>query len=348
MSTDWVSTTDTAAIASQLSRARRVLITTHTKPDGDAVGSTLALARSIERAGRDADIVYAGPWPKRFDPVVAPTRPLYIEKTLTERDPHLGEPDAVVILDTGSWGQLTETAPWLRSRRDKTICIDHHRTGDADVASKRLIVPEASAAAEIVAGVCTAVLGVASAAELPVNVAEPLYLGIASDTGWFRHANTTPATLRLASELLSASVNHPVLYQRVEQGDRVERLKLIARALGSLELYEDDRIAVSVVSREDFAPTGGTQGDTGGFAEIPLSIATVRVSAALTEVAPGEIRLSLRSKSADGPHTLVDVNAAARAFGGGGHTQAAGARLSGELHSARDAVFRELRKSYSA
>lgn len=340
---DYVSSTDAKSIASRLRKARRVLITTHSKPDGDAVGTTLAAARAIERAGGEAEIVYAGPWPSRFDGIVKPTGFVHIESEIGERDPRLREPDVVLIVDTGSWGQLREIAPWLRARRDKTLIVDHHRAGDAEIATDCLVVPEAAAAAEIIAGVCVDLLGLASPAELPRAIAEPLYLGIASDTGWFRHSNTTPATLRLASELLAAGVDHPVLYQRVEQGDRVERLKLIARALESLELHEEGRLAMSVVTRGDFESTGGTQGDTGGFAEIPMSIASVRASAALTEVG-GEIRISMRSKSADGPHTLVDVNAAAQQLGGGGHTQAAGARMDGSLSEAKKAVLRELRK----
>jgi len=339
---EYVSTCDAKAIVSWLKKSKRVVVTTHTKPDGDAVGASLAIARAIERAGGEAEIAYAGPWPSRFDRVVEPTSPVHIESEIAERDPRLREPDAVLVVDTGSWGQLREVAPWLRARKDKVAIVDHHRAGDAEIAPKRLIVPEAAAAAEIIAGICVDLLGLESAADLPRAIAEPLYLGIASDTGWFRHSNTTPATLRLASELLAAGVDHPKLYQRVEQGDRVERLKLIARALESLELHEDGRIAISVVSRADFESTGGTQGDTGGFAEIPMSIASVRVSAALAEVA-GEIKISMRSKSADGPHALVDVNAAAQTLGGGGHIQAAGARFSGSVDAAKKAVLRELR-----
>jgi phosphoesterase RecJ-like protein len=337
------STATAADIAAWLKKARRVTITTHTKPDGDAVGATLALARAVDRADGESEIVYAGPWPARFNGVVAPDRPVHIESEIAERDKRLTEPDAVVVLDTGSWGQLREIAPWLRSRRDKAAIVDHHRAGDADVAPRRLINPEASAACELVAEICTTLLGLDTPARLPTTIAEPLYLGVASDTGWFRHANTTPAALRLASDLLAAGVDHPRLYQRVEQGDRAERLKLIARALTSLELHEDGRVAVSAITKKDFEATGGTQGDTGGFAEIPMSIGSVRVSAALTEV-DGEIRVSLRSKSADGPHELVDVNAVASALGGGGHIQAAGARLTGSVESARHRVLQEIRE----
>lgn len=342
MTTEYVSSTSAAELASWIKRARRVTVTTHTKPDGDAVGSSLALARAIDRAGGESQIVYAGPWPSRFDPIVAPDRPVHAETEVGERDPRLTESDAIVVVDTGSWGQLREMSAWLRSRRDKAAVIDHHRAGDADVAARRWVEPEACAAAEMVAAVCVALLGLPSPAQLPRAIAEPLYLGIASDTGWFRHSNTTPSALRLAADLLSAGVDHPRLYQRVEQGDRLERLRLIARSLSSLELFDDGRVAMSVVTNADFAATGGTQGDTGGFAEIPMSIGTVRVSAALTQVGD-EIRVSMRSKSADGPHALIDVNAVAGSLGGGGHIQAAGARLSGSLESARQAVLHAIR-----
>jgi bifunctional oligoribonuclease and PAP phosphatase NrnA len=337
------STASASELAAWVGKARRVTITTHSKPDGDAVGATLALARAVDRAGGESEIVYAGPWPARFDPVVASDRPVRIESEISERDKRLSEPDAVMVLDTGSWGQLREIAPWLRSRRDKAAIIDHHRAGAADVAPRRLIDPEACAACELVADVCVRLLGLDSPARLPAEIAEPLYLGVASDTGWFRHANTTPAALRLASDLLAAGVDHPRLYQRVEQGDRAERLRLIARALTSLELHEEGRVAVSSITKKDFEATGGTQGDTGGFAEIPMSIGSVRVSAALTEV-DGEIRVSLRSKSADGAHGLVDVNAVASALGGGGHIQAAGARLTGSVESARQRVLQAIRE----
>ncbi|MCB9847954.1 MAG: bifunctional oligoribonuclease/PAP phosphatase NrnA [Phycisphaeraceae bacterium] len=331
-SAEWATSIDIPAIAARLRRAQRVAILTHTKPDGDAIGSTLALARALSKIGVEATPLYLPPWPYRFDRVVRGTPIVHLGADDSEQAIPF-EPDAVVVLDTGSWSQLGGVEHWLRDRAEKTIVIDHHLHGDADTAPAKLIDPAASAACEIVARLAVEILGLDSAAQLPIDIAEPVFMGIATDTGWFRHSNTTPNTLRLVADLLDTGVEFDRLYANIEQSDNEARLRLFAVALTSLEMHAGGRVAIMSLRGADFERTDAQPGDSGGFVEAPLSIAEVRVSAMVTETDYGATKISLRSKPV-GDEDAVDVNAIAREFGGGGHARAAGLRIAKPFHEA--------------
>lgn len=340
----WTPTRTARDVAATLRTARRVAIVTHAKPDGDAAGSTLALARALRLAGIDAHCWYVAPMPRWFEAIAGDTpahvfeAPAHGRKGLTPDA--LPEPDAIVVADTGSWAQLDDLAPWVRARTERTIVIDHHLSGDPDMSAARLLMPDAAAAAEIVADVCVLLTGVPGAAALPLEIAEPLYLGLATDTGWFRYSNTSPRTLRLAADLREVGVDAPRLFQLVEQQDRPARLRLLARALASLELLAGDRVAIMRLSRADFEFAHGDTDDTTGFASDILSVAPIQVGVLLTETAPkpGKPPLSKASlRSKPGPHA-VDVAALTKALGGGGHARAAGVKLPLPIDQARDAL----------
>ena len=354
----WGSTTDAAGIARWLKNKRRVVIVTHTKPDGDAVGSSLALARAlnIEAGGEPhgfgvgparATCWYSGPTPPWLHAIAGQTPRVQIDgpdaitaAIASDED----EPDAVVVVDTGAWSQLEPVADWLRSRQDRVAVIDHHLRGDAEVGQTRLVETAASAACEIVAGVCARVLGLSSPAELPESVAEPAYLGVYTDTGSFRHSNVTPATHRLAADLIAAGVDHERLGEILDQQDKPSRLRLLARALDRLEYHDDESIALMALTLADFENAGAAQGESGGFLDTVRCVATVRVAALLTEQAPtaaGPLtKISLRSKGGPG---MIDVNVVAGSLGGGGHAQAAGARYQGTIDQTRAALLAALR-----
>ena len=333
----WITNTTLDDIAADLRGVSTVALLTHEKPDGDAVGSTLALARALERIGVDATPIYVGGWSARFDPIVGATRALRLSDT-----PDLAtlpeSPDRIVIADTGSWSQLAKVRPWLEPRSERAIVIDHHLHGDAGVAPRRHIDTGVAAVCESVATLCRRLLCVDRADELPSMIAEPLYLGLATDTGWFRHSNVTPGALRLAADLLDAGADHARLYRITEQSDSPCRLRLIGRALASLELVADDAGAVIALSRADLHDCCATGEETGGLTDMLLAVASVRVAACLTEVSDTRTKVSFRSKTGDGDFITVDVNRVARTLGGGGHAQAAGARLDLSLGDARARV----------
>lgn len=330
MSTDshtWTSNTDLAAVATWLRLCRRVVVLTHVKPDGDAVGSSVAATRAINLAlggvpGREVAVPwYWGPLPDWMKDVIGPTAYRFIDEQNRAEHDNREDPDGVLIVDTGSWTQLHEVREWLLRRTDIAAVVDHHRQGDPDVAARRVIHGNAAAVCEPVAELCRLLLNVKSLRELPLEVAEPLYLGLATDTGWFRHSNVTPGVLRTAADLLEAGVHHSRLYQIVEQRDRVSRLKLMARALSSMELHDRDRVAVLTLTLKDFHDCHAASTDSAGFSELALTAEKVQVCVLITEAfvheGDGSItKVSMRSK--EGPDA-VDVNAAAKALGGGGH-----------------------------
>ena len=333
--TRWTGNATLADAAARLRGAGRVVVTTHAKPDGDAVGSVLACVRTLRRAGADATALFLALWFERFDPFVRGTPVVRAPEGDAGAIAALGGPDAVLICDTGSWAQLRDARAWLEPLRERAIVIDHHPTGDEEVAATRVIDPSAAAACEMACDLCVDLLGVASARDLPLEVAEPLYLGIATDTGFFRYSNTTGRTMRLAADLLEAGVDQSFVLRISEQSDRPARLRLIARALASIEFLDDGRVAVMSLSHEDFAQSGADLDDAGGLTDLAQSVESVRAVAVLTELEPGVTKVSMRSKPPAPGEKDADVSSVARALGGGGHVRAAGVRLEEPLGEAR-------------
>ena len=344
----WASSTDIATIARWIGGCKRVIVMTHVKPDGDAVGSTIAVTRALNLAARAPVAVpwYWGPLPDWMPHIAGPTPFRVVTEDKPAHHDDREDPDAVLILDTGSWTQLHEVREWLLERHEIAAVIDHHRQGNADVAPRRVVMPEAAAVCEPAAELCRLLLRLPNAAKLPVEIAEPLYLGLATDTGWFRHSNVSPTVMRLSADLLQAGVDHSRLYELAEQRDRVSRLRLLARALASLEMHQQDRVAMMSLTLKDFEECHAAPTDSAGFSELPLACEAVKVSVILTEAyrteTPGGhiTKVSFRAKS--GPDG-VDVGSVAARLGGGGHIPAAGAKLACPLTEAKKKVLEALK-----
>ncbi len=317
------------SVLNELSRARRVLLTTHVRPDGDAVGSCAAMALAMRSREIEAQVLLLSHLPSKYAFVFSEYDIPHVDAESQWPDTlDLDYYDALLVLDTGTWSQL----PQLRHRVEKwpkpKIVVDHHLTQEswADV---KLVVTEAAAADEIVAELLDA-WGVT----FDPAIATALWLAIASDTGWFQFSNTRPFTFRLAARLMEAGVDVDRLYQRLYQNQRAERVALQARAMQSLRLLAGGRLATMTVARQDFIQTGAAVPETENLINIPLQIATVEVSILITEpLEAGPVRISLRSKGA------VDVARFAEQFGGGGHARAAGLKIDGDLEMAAARVI---------
>jgi phosphoesterase RecJ-like protein len=164
------------------------------------------------------------------------------------------------------------------------------------------------------------------------SIAEALYLGLATDTGWFRFPNARAAEFALASRLLAAGVDKDAMYQQIEQSSRAGRVLIQGRALSSLAFAARGAIAIMRLRASDFAETGAEMEESSGVVNMPMEVAAVRASVlAVEDSANGVIKLSFRSKPAGPDGVFVDVNELAARFGGGGHVHAAGARQKGTL-----------------
>ena len=311
-----------------LSASKNVLVTTHVRPDGDALGSTAAMVLGLAAKGIRATVLLLSHLPSKYAFIY---RDLEIGNFDVEKvwpaDFSMNQYDTLLVIDTGTWSQLPGVKDRLAGFTGKTLVIDHHMTqeswGDA-----RLVVTKAAAAGEIVAELLHR-WDIA----LTAPMARAIYLALVSDTGWFQFSNTQPRTLRLAATLMEAGVDTDQLYQLLYQSERPERVTLQAHAQQSLELLAENRLAVMQVSKQDFLRAHASSGDTEALINIPLQIATVQVSILLNEpMDDGPIRVSCRSKG------TIDVSQFAQQFGGGGHARAAGLRVEGSLEQARKKV----------
>jgi phosphoesterase RecJ-like protein len=311
-----------------LTGCRKVLVTTHVRPDGDALGTAAAMVLGLRQKGITAEVLLLSHLPRKYAFVFNDNAiPFHDAETAWPADLSLDDYDCLCVVDTGTWSQL----PGLRERalayKKPKLVIDHHLTQE-DWADHKLVVTEAAAAGEIVAEILES-----WEVRIDSALATVLYVAIASDTGWFQFSNTRPFTMRLAATLIEAGVDTDRLYQLLYQNERKQRVALQARALASMELLKDDRLAVMRISKADFAATGASVPDTENLINLPLQIATVEVSILMTEpIDFGPVRVSLRSKG------QVDVAKFAEQFGGGGHARASGLKLDGDFQSAHDRV----------
>jgi phosphoesterase RecJ-like protein len=305
-------------IMRRISAAARLLVVTHARPDGDALGSLAALCGAARAAGKQTATLVPGDVPERYDFLLADCRP-----APAGRFAELANwADAVVIVDTCAFAQLDGLDDQLAAAREKIVVIDHHATTD-DIGAVRWL--DASAAA---AGVMVGELLDALGWPVDIRTAEALLTAMTTDTGWFHYSNTDGRCLRAAARLFDAGVEGDKLYRRLFQADRPERMMLLSRALASLELPAAGSIATMKLHLADFAETGARQDETENIVNEPMRMGCVEVSMLLVQT-PDDggrcVRVSLRSRGG------VDVAAIARRFGGGGHVQAAGLRADEDI-----------------
>jgi len=355
---DYASTIDLRGLAERLLATSRVMVCSHAKPDGDAIGSCLAVRRILGARGVEVEIVLCGAIEPALLSVVPPDAVTAIEASRGQVDlsplGDLDRFDAIVVVDTGTFPQLEPLAEVLRPRRDRIVGIDHHARGDVAVAATRYVDSSAASTTEILAAwapLCGVTLDSGGAG----SIAEAIFVGLATDTGWFRFPSAGPRQFLLAARLLGVGVEKDRLYAQLEQQGRPQRLQLLGRALASMRTVawggdQSRQVAVMTLARRDYEETGGLATDTSGLVNEPLALAGVVGSVLLTEAEPGTIRLSFRSSGAaavpegeaECRGAAIDVNQLAARFGGGGHVAAAGARLQVAMTDAVERVVAEI------
>jgi phosphoesterase RecJ-like protein len=299
--------TELKAIADALQRHDRFLVVTHENPDGDALGSLLAMSLALHQLGKDAVMYLPGQTPLPQEYAFMP-----LAELLRER-PEDAAKRVLVAVDCAKEDRIGDES--VRSQAPLVLDIDHHhdntRFGDVN-----LIVPDASSTGEILRDLF-AELGV----ELTPELAEPLYIALVTDTGRFQYANTTPKSLRLAAELVEAGADVHAVFQEVYESVEFAKLKLLARALERAVVVEGGRIVVSHLLRTDFAEVGAAEPYSEGIIDYLRAVEGAELAVLIREQlhGPYAYKGSLRSSIDE-----LDVSVIARGFGGGGHRQAAG------------------------
>lgn len=321
-----------------------ITVITHAKPDGDAAGTLVALVTALNAIGKQTRGILCPPVTDSLQ-FLAQSHAIEV---IDDPAQFPADTAQLVIVDTGAYSQLGPLTDAVRPLLDRTLILDHHLSGDVD-AKHKFIDATAAAAAEVIAALIDKLVDkatIGSQAQQTIN--DALFTGIASDTGWFRFSNVTPRTHRLAADLIESGVDHTGLYARLEQGERPEKLKLLIRAVDSLELLADDRAAVMTLRESDFTETGARPEETERLIDIPQQVGSVQViamiSEAHTERGP-QTRVSFRSKPlAD----AVNVAELAATFGGGGHARAAGAKIDEPIDQARPRIVAALTQAVTA
>ena len=316
-----------------LDSANSILITCHTRCDGDSLGSSVGLAHILRAQGKSAEVILPSDLPSRYGFLFESHSPRVIPDDW--RGASLTGFDSAVVLDTSVREQLMPQYDFLCTDSLPLLVIDHHLSHEP-LGAVNIIDPAASSV-----GLLVAELAKACSIELSLPAAEALFTAIASDTGWFRFANTDSRTVSQACRLVQAGVQPARIYQALYMQEGPGRVRLLARALGSLELCCDGRLACMSLSAEDFTQAQASPSDTEDMVNEPLRIASVEVSVMLTQDEPGSVRISLRSKS------QLNVAHLAERFGGGGHNRAAGAQLVGSLDQAKQKIISALTQELS-
>jgi phosphoesterase RecJ-like protein len=302
-------TTDMTAVVEALRSHDRFLVTSHENPDGDALGSLLAMHLALSELGKDSVMVLAGAasLPAEYGFLDIADRGLLREAPADRLD------RVLVAVDCAQETRLTDDCLLEAA---VVVNVDHHHD-NTRFGTANLVDAEASSTAELLADVF-AELGVA----LTPAIAEALYTGLVTDTGRFQYANTTPRALRLAAELLEAGADIQRVFRSVYESMQFAKLKLLARALDRAVLHEQGRVVISYLLRGDFGEVGALEPYSEGIIDVLRAVEGAELAALIREPprdgSPAR-KVSLRSST-----DRVDVSAIARKSNGGGHRQAAG------------------------
>lgn len=294
------------------------LIASHVNPDGDTLGAAIALSLALESMGKKARIFCRDGVPKNY--AFLP----HSDRVLTSLVPGETERSALILVDCNEPSRA-DLAGFAFAR---TAVIDHHETERA-FGEIRWVEPQGPATGLMVLGLIRG-LGVALTRDIAVN----LYAAIAVDTGTFRFGNTTAEVLRAAADLTEAGAEPGVSAENLYRSWSLEQFNLFQRMLGRAELAGP--VFFSAISAGDFRETNATQQDTENFVNFPLSVEGVKVSVLIRETNEGLWKASLRSKDD------INVSKVAGKFGGGGHKNAAGCTLEGDVDGIRKILLDEV------
>jgi phosphoesterase RecJ-like protein len=297
-----------ATVADEIRRRQRFVVTSHARPDGDAIGSSLAMAYALKHLGKDVRVVSRD----------APPPPMMVFPGVPEIEvtDHVADPgDAVIVMECGDLARTGVAG----LDRGFVINIDHH-PGNTLFGASNWFDLSASACGEMVYDLVRE-LGV----PLTFEIATHVYVAILTDTGSFHYSNITPRTFDICRDCIEAGVSAPAVARNIFDSNNLGRLKLFGAVLSGMQLDASGRIATVSVDRALAQECGGTYEDTEGLINLPLTVKEILSVVFFKENGPGDWRVSMRSKGA------IDVNAIAKEFGGGGHKNASGCSARGTL-----------------
>lgn len=313
---------------------QRFVLTSHIRPDCDALGSELGMSGVLRALGKEVAIINAQPTPPNLE-FIDPNR---LIRTVT--DPEIADilrgHDVFMVLDTSAWAQLGAMGEILRGTTARKLVVDHH-VGEDDLAAELFKDQEAEATGRLVVEAADA-LGV----PIDAAVAEPLFAAVATDTGWFRFPSANARTYELAARLITAGAVPSKIYNQLYEQDTAGRVRLRGLILSRLQVELSGRLAHTYVLPPDYAAMQALPTDTEDVVNLTLGVAGTEFAVIFVALLKGGYKVSFRSRCA------VDCNQLAARFGGGGHRAAAGATLGGTLEEVQAKVLTAVREALVA
>jgi len=304
------------------------VLTSHMRPDCDAIGSELALAYALESLGKQVRVVNGDAVPPHIA-FIDPRQDVHVlGRDVVAEDV---APDVFIVVDTSAWSQLGPMAEVVRNSSARKVVIDHHASGD-DMGAIVFKDTSAEAAGRLILAAIDA-LG----APVTPDVATALFTAIATDTGWFRFNSVTALTFAAVGRLVHSGARPAAVFAELYEQNSLARLRLQGRILTNTRTELGGRLIYSTATPQDLAETGAEPTDTEDVVNRLLGVAGVEVGLLFLELGPQETKVSFRSR------TAVDVRRIAEQLGGGGHAAAAGVRYPGPLEPAIEAVLNVVR-----
>ncbi len=305
-------------VAQAIQAGKYFFITSHANPDGDAIASMLAIYHLISLLGKTPFLYNSDPVPFNY---------LFLPGADKIQSNCEGEVfDTTIVLDCSELnrvGRLPE-----KENLGRIVSIDHHLTTEP-LGEVYFLDPSASSVGEMIYQIAKNL-----PIEFSLDLARCIYCSIVSDTGSFRYANTTPAALRCASEMVEKGVSPWEMTRNIFESNPIERWRLLSKVLETLYTDEQKRYASIHITRDMLEVTGTTADMTDQFINYPRGIAGVEIAIQFREIDQQNIKVSFRSSG------MQDVAAIARKFGGGGHAKAAGCSLTGSVKDAKEIIYR--------
>jgi phosphoesterase RecJ-like protein len=311
------------AVAGLLASGKRFLLTGHRNPDGDALGSALALALALEAAGKEARVVMRDGWSSSYAKMPGISRVAVLDALPPDWPAGW---DGLLVMECPEAAR----SGWESQSSGRVVNIDHH-PGNTRYGALNLVDLPAAAVGEIVADLLDLLRW-----PLTADIATNLWVSLVSDTGSFRYGNTTPKALALGARLVAAGARPDIVNEFLFEATLLASLRLEALVLGTLEVHDGGRVATVELPRRFFTESGAKESDTENLVNRARGIEGVAAAALLREGESGEIRCSLRSKG------VVDIRRVAARHGGGGHRNAAGCRVAGTLAAVKAALVPEI------
>lgn len=312
-----------------IGRHQRFLVTTHIRPDCDALGSALAMAGILEAMGKQATIVAGFDVPPGYRFLDPAGRVKRVGRDVTPAE--LDRAEVLIVVDTSAWAQLGGMGEVIRTTRAKKIVLDHHVSFD-DLGAEEFRDTSAEASGRLVYEAAEQ-LGVSIGPELAAQV----FVALATDTGWFRFSSTTAQTYRLAARLTEAGAVPDQLYKSLYENDTHARVQLMGRVLARTKTELDGRLIYTWIERDDFEATGALPSDSEDLINMTLAVGGTEAAVILVGQIGGGFKISFRSRCG------LDCARLAEQFGGGGHKKAAGAFLPDPLPDALAKVLDAVR-----